>query len=60
MQEDVARKKEVKEEDPGSGNSRTDSFNSGSGADYRIHVLLGWELGEVNVKQSNSECVYTG
>jgi hypothetical protein len=32
-QEDVARKKEVKEEETGSGNSSTDSLNSGSGTD---------------------------
>jgi hypothetical protein len=41
-QEDVARRKEVKEEDAGSGNSSTDSVNSGSGLDYQIYIPLGW------------------
>jgi hypothetical protein len=34
------RKKEVQEE--GSGNSSTDSVNSGSGPDYQICIPLGW------------------
>jgi hypothetical protein len=41
-QEDVARTKEVKEEDSRSGNSRKDNVNSGSGSDYHICILLGW------------------
>jgi hypothetical protein len=39
MQEDVAGRKEVKEE--GSGNSITDTVNSGSGPDYQIYIPLG-------------------
>jgi hypothetical protein len=41
MQEDVAGKKEVKEEEAGSGNanSSTDSVNSGSVLDYQIIPL---------------------
>jgi hypothetical protein len=31
IQEDVARRKELKEEEAGSGNSNTDTVNSGSG-----------------------------
>jgi hypothetical protein len=44
MQEDVAGRKEVKEEEQeeGSGNSSTDSVNSGSGPDYQICIPLGW------------------
>jgi hypothetical protein len=44
MQEDVAGRKEVKEEEQeeGSGNSSTDSVNSGSVPDYQIYILLGW------------------
>jgi hypothetical protein len=33
MQEDVARKNELKEEETGSGNSSTDSVKSGYGPD---------------------------
>jgi hypothetical protein len=40
MQEDIAWKKKVKEEEAGSGNSSTDSVNSGSGPDYQIYILL--------------------
>jgi hypothetical protein len=40
MQEDDARRKEVQEE--GSGNSSTDSVNSGSGPDYQICIPFGW------------------
>jgi hypothetical protein len=39
---DVATRKEIKEEDAGSGNSSTDSVNSESGPDYQIYLLLGW------------------
>jgi hypothetical protein len=42
IQEDVSRRKEVKEEEAGCGNSSTDSVNSGSGPDYQIHIPLGW------------------
>jgi hypothetical protein len=45
MQEDVAGRKEVKEEkrqEDGSRNSSTDSVNSGSGSDYQIYIPLGW------------------
>jgi hypothetical protein len=41
MQEDVARRKEVKEEEAGSGNSSTDSVNPGYGPDYQIYIQLG-------------------
>jgi hypothetical protein len=40
--EDFERRKKVKEEEVGSGNSSTDSVNSGSGPDYRICIPLGW------------------
>jgi hypothetical protein len=40
-QEDVARRKEVKEEETGSRNSSIDRVNSGSGLYYQIHILLG-------------------
>jgi hypothetical protein len=39
-QEDVARRKPVKEEDIGNGNLSTDSVNSGSGPDYHICIPL--------------------
>jgi hypothetical protein len=44
MQEEVAGRKEVKEEETGSrkGNSSTDSVNSWSGPDYQIYTPLGW------------------
>jgi hypothetical protein len=42
MQEDVAGRKEVKEEETGSGSSSTDSVNCGSGPDYHIYKPLGW------------------
>jgi hypothetical protein len=42
MQEDVASRIEVKEEEAGSGSSSTDSDNSGSGPDYQICIPLGW------------------
>jgi hypothetical protein len=42
MQEDVSGRKEVKEEEAGSGSSSTDSVNSGSGPDYQICIPLGW------------------
>jgi hypothetical protein len=48
MQEDIAVRKEVKEEEAVSGNSSTDSVNSGSGADSQIYCLDG-SLGEGNV-----------
>jgi hypothetical protein len=41
-QEDVARRKEVKEEEAGNGSYSTDSVESGSGPDYQICALLGW------------------
>jgi hypothetical protein len=43
-QEDVARRKKVKKEYPGSGNSNsiTDSVNSGSVPDYQNYIPLGW------------------
>jgi hypothetical protein len=41
-QEDFARRKEVKEDEAGAGNSSTDSVNSGSGPDYQIFRPLGW------------------
>jgi hypothetical protein len=43
MQEDVAVRKEVKEEDTGSVNLSTDSVDSGSGPDYQIYILHGWK-----------------
>jgi hypothetical protein len=39
-QEDVSRKKAVKEEEAESGNSSTDNVNSGSGPDYQIFITL--------------------
>jgi hypothetical protein len=43
-QEDHAGSKEVKEKSQkeGSGNSSTDSVNSGSGPDYQIYIPLEW------------------
>jgi hypothetical protein len=41
-QGDASRRKEVKEEEVGSGNSSTDSVNSGSGPDYQICIPLEW------------------
>jgi hypothetical protein len=41
-QEDITRRKESKEEETGSGNSNTDSVNSGSGPDRQIYIPLGW------------------
>jgi hypothetical protein len=41
-QENVARRKELKEEYAGSGKSSTDSVNSGSGPDYQMYIPLGW------------------
>jgi hypothetical protein len=43
-QEDISRRKEVKEEEAGSRNSSTDSVNSGSEPAYQIYVLLRWAL----------------
>jgi hypothetical protein len=44
-QGDVSRRKEVIEEDDGSGNSSTDSVNSGSVPDYQICIPLeSWVL----------------
>jgi hypothetical protein len=40
--EDVAGRKEVKEENVGSGNSSTESVHSGYGSDYQIYIPLGW------------------
>jgi ribosomal protein S6 len=40
-QEDVARRKAVKEEEEGSENSSTKSVNSGSGPYYQIFITLG-------------------
>jgi hypothetical protein len=44
MKENVSRRKEVIEEEAGSGDSSTDSVNSGSGTDYQICIPLGWAL----------------
>jgi hypothetical protein len=41
-QEGISRRKELKEEETGSGKSSTDSLNSGSGPDYQIYISLGW------------------
>jgi hypothetical protein len=41
MQEDIARRKEVKEDEAGSGNSSTESVKSGSGPYYQICMPLG-------------------
>jgi hypothetical protein len=41
-QEDVAIRKEVREEQAGNANSSTDSVNSGSGPDYQIYIPHGW------------------
>jgi hypothetical protein len=41
MQEDVTRRKEVKEEQAGNGNSSTDNVKSGSGSGYEIYTRLG-------------------
>jgi hypothetical protein len=38
--EDVARRKEMKEKEARSGNSSTDSVNSGSGPDYQFYKPL--------------------
>jgi hypothetical protein len=40
-QGDIARRKEVKEEEARSGNSSTDSVKSGSVPDYQICIPLG-------------------
>jgi hypothetical protein len=37
-QEDISKRKEVKEEEAGSGNSRTDSVNSGSGSNNQKYT----------------------
>jgi hypothetical protein len=44
MQEDVAGRKEVKEDETGSRKckSSTDIVNSGSGPDYQIYIPLVW------------------
>jgi hypothetical protein len=42
MQEDDAGRKEMKEEETGSGNPSTDSVHSGSGPGYQICIPLGW------------------
>jgi hypothetical protein len=39
-------------QEAGSGNSSTDTVNSGSGPDYQIYIPLGF--GEGNVQRSNS------
>jgi hypothetical protein len=39
LQEDVARRKEIKEEEAGSGKSSTDSVISGYGPDYQIPLV---------------------
>jgi hypothetical protein len=43
-QETIARRKEVKEEEAGRGNSSTDSVNSWCGPDYQIMMgpLVRW------------------
>jgi hypothetical protein len=45
----AGRKCRNKEQEEGSGNSSTDSVNSGSGPDDQIFIPLGWPLGEGNV-----------
>jgi hypothetical protein len=40
-EKDVARRKEVKEEEVGSRNSSIDSINCESGAYYQIYMVLG-------------------
>jgi hypothetical protein len=40
-EKDATRKKEVKEEEAGTGISSTDSVNYGSELDYQIYILLG-------------------
>jgi hypothetical protein len=47
--EDVARRKVVKEEEPGSRKSSTISVNSGSGTDYQFIYHLDGPLGEGNI-----------
>jgi hypothetical protein len=42
----VAKSNEVKEEEAVTGNSSTDSVNSGSGPEYQIYLPLAWPLGE--------------
>jgi hypothetical protein len=44
MQEDVARRKGVKQQEAGSRNSSTDIVNTGSGPDHQIYLPLGWAL----------------
>jgi hypothetical protein len=41
-EEYVKRRKKVREEKVGSGNTSTDSVTSGSGTDYQISIPLGW------------------
>jgi hypothetical protein len=41
-QEDDAGRKEVKEEEAGSGSSSIDSVNSGSKPVYQIYIPVGW------------------
>jgi hypothetical protein len=40
-QEDVSRRKELKEQETASGNLSIDSVNSGYGPDYQIYLPLG-------------------
>jgi hypothetical protein len=42
-------RKKRQEEETGSGNSSTDSVNSGSGPDYQIYIPLDGSLGEGNI-----------
>jgi hypothetical protein len=44
-QEYVVRRKEVKEEEAGSGKSSTDSVNSVYEPNYQIYLPLGWSPG---------------
>jgi hypothetical protein len=48
----------MKEEEAGSGNSSTDSVNSGSRPDYQICIPLGWALckGLIMYSKSYSTC----
>jgi hypothetical protein len=48
-QEYFARRKEAKEEEAGSGNSSTDSVNSGSGQVTKFIYCLDWPLREGNL-----------
>jgi len=42
MKTSDGRQKKKRKKEEGSGNSSTDSVNSGSGPDYQIYIPLGW------------------